>query len=140
MRWKLWVYSMVGSGGGFRSLPAVLKISKKKKSVNIGLLKYLWFPFSKDPYPVFFNGKQSPLVQDRSDKWIHLRHITTQPAKKKWLLQVNLCQNLLFLHNIGRTCVYKLFWMSKSISVHDMFSPCSELGIFTNWTCNSTNT
>jgi hypothetical protein len=32
---------MVGSGGGFRSLPAVLKISKKKKSVNIGLLKYL---------------------------------------------------------------------------------------------------
>ena len=55
-------------------------------------------------------------------------------------IQVNLCQRLLFLQNIGRTCcVHKLFWMSKSISVHNMFSPCSELGIFTYWTCNSMN-
>ena len=56
------------------------------------------------------------------------------------LLQVNLCQKLLILQNMGRTCcVHKLFWMSKSISVHNMFSPCSELGNFTYWTCNSMN-
>ena len=46
--------------------------------------------------------------------------------------------------NMGRTCcVHKLFWMSKqkrkAICVHNMFSPCSELGIFMYWTCNSMN-
>ena len=55
-------------------------------------------------------------------------------------IQVNLCQKLFFLQNMGRTCcVQKLFWMSKTISVHNMFSPCSELGIFMYWTCNSMN-
>ena len=45
------------------------------------------------------------------------------------MLQVNLCQKLLFLQNMGRTCcVHKLFWMLKSISVHNMF-----------WACNSMN-
>ena len=40
--------------------------------------------------------------------------------------------------NMGRICcVQKLFWVSKKISVHNMFSPCSELGIFMYWTCNS---
>ena len=56
------------------------------------------------------------------------------------VLQVNLCQKLFFLENMGRTCcVQKLFWMSKTISVHNMFSPCSELWIFMYWTCNSMN-
>ena len=56
------------------------------------------------------------------------------------VIQVNLCQKLFFLENMGRTCcVQKLFWMSKTISVHNMFSPCSELGIFTYWTCDSMN-
>ena len=56
------------------------------------------------------------------------------------LVQVNLCQKLFFLQNMGRTCcVQKLFWMAKTISVHNMFSPCSELGIFMYWTCNSMN-
>ena len=71
-------------------------------------------------------------------------------------VQLNLCQKLLFLHqlthnmttdcllnykfntwkfqaqNMGRTCcVQKLFWMSETISVHSMFSlPRFELGIF----------
>ena len=27
----------------------------------------------------------------------------------------------------------------RTIYVHNMFSPCSKLGIFTNWTCNSMN-
>ena len=85
-----------------------------------------------------------------------------------WDLQVNLCQKLLFLHqlthnmttdcslnymfntwkfqaqNMGTTCcVQKLFWMSKqkqkTICVHNMFSPCSELGIFMYWSCNLMN-
>ena len=61
--------------------------------------------------------------------------------KQNFHLQVNLCQKLLFLQNMGRTCfVHKMFWMSKSINVHNMFSPCSELGLFTYWTCNSMNT
>ena len=46
--------------------------------------------------------------------------------------------------NIGRTCCgHKLFWMSKqkqkTICVHNMFSPSSELGIFMYWTCNLMN-
>ena len=55
-------------------------------------------------------------------------------------LQVNLCQKLFFLKNMGRTCcVQTLFWMSKTISVHNMFFPglslefsCIELVI--QWT------
>ena len=39
-------------------------------------------------------------------------------------VQVNLCQKLFFLQNMGRTsCVQKLFWMSETISVHNLFSP-----------------
>ena len=41
-----------------------------------------------------------------------------------WTLQVNLCQKLFFLQNMGRTCcVQKLFWMSETTSVHNIFSP-----------------
>ena len=29
--------------------------------------------------------------------------------------------------------------MSKTISVHNMFSTCSELGVFMYWTCKSMN-
>ena len=55
-------------------------------------------------------------------------------------VQVNLCQKLFFLQNMGRTCcVQKFFWMSETISVHNMFSPglslefsCIELVI--QWT------
>ena len=43
-----------------------------------------------------------------------------------------------FLQNTARKCcVHKLFWMSKTISVPNMLSPCSELGIFMYWTLNS---
>ena len=38
-------------------------------------------------------------------------------------LQVNFCQKLFFLKNMGRRCVHKLFWMSETISVHNMFFP-----------------
>ena len=39
-------------------------------------------------------------------------------------LQVNLCQELFFLQSMGRTCcVQRLFWMSETISVHNMLSP-----------------
>jgi hypothetical protein len=40
------------------------------------------------------------------------------------VLQVNICQKLFFLQNTGRTCcVEKLFWVSETISVHNIFSP-----------------
>ena len=53
------------------------------------------------------------------------------------LLQVNLCQQLFFLQNMeGTCCVQKLFWMSETISVHNIRF---ELGIFMYWTCNSMN-
>jgi hypothetical protein len=61
---------------------------------------------------------------------------------KQWNeLQVNLCQKLFFLQNMGRTCcVQKLFWMSETISVHNMFSPGLSLEFSrTYWTCNSIN-
>ena len=45
-------------------------------------------------------------------------------GKPSTSLQVNLCQKLFFLQNMGRTCcVQKLFWMSETISEHNMFSP-----------------
>ena len=55
-------------------------------------------------------------------------------------VQVNPCQKLFFLQNMGRICcVQKLFWMSGAISVHNMFFPglslefsCIELVI--QWT------
>ena len=41
---------------------------------------------------------------------------------------------------MGRTCcVPKLFWMSETISVHNMLSPRFELGIFMLWTGDSMN-
>ena len=45
---------------------------------------------------------------------------------------------------MGRTwCVHKLFWVSKqkqkTIFVHSMFSPCSELVVFMYWTGKSMN-
>ena len=74
-------------------------------------------------------------------------------------IQVNLCQKLLFLHQLTHNmatdcslnyefstcCVHKLFWMSKknthqkTICVHNMFSPCSEVAGLTYWTRNSMN-
>jgi hypothetical protein len=83
-------------------------------------------------------------------------------------VQINLCQEHLFLdqlthnmtkdcsliyqfstcklqaQNMGWTCsVHKLFWMSKqkqkTICVHKMFSPCSELVVFMYWTGKSMN-
>jgi hypothetical protein len=55
-------------------------------------------------------------------------------------LQLHLCQKLFFLQNMGRTCcVQKLFWMSETIFIHNMYSPglslefsCIELVI--QWT------
>ena len=42
--------------------------------------------------------------------------------------------------NLGRTCcVQKLFLTFRTISVHSMFSPCSEFGIFMYSTCNLIN-
>ena len=56
-------------------------------------------------------------------------------------VQVNLCQKLFFLQNMGRTCcVQKLFWMSETISVCTQHVlPRFELKIFMYWTCNSMN-
>ena len=51
---------------------------------------------------------------------------------------VNLCQKLLFLENMWCT-VQKLIWMSKTISVHNMFSPFWNFHVCIYWTCNSIN-
>ena len=75
---------------------------------------------------------------------LHFISAQIRPAKKKTYVQLNLCQKLLFLQNMGRTCcVHELFWMSiqklKTIYVHNMFSTCSKLVLFMYWTCNSMN-
>ena len=45
-----------------------------------------------------------------------------EPSSSK--TKVNLCQKIFFLQNMVRTCcVEKLFWMSETISVRNMFSP-----------------
>ena len=47
---------------------------------------------------------------------------------------------VLLLQNMGRTCcVQKLFWMSETISVHNMFSPGLSLEFSCIETCNSMN-
>ena len=57
-----------------------------------------------------------------------------------YFLQANLCQNLFFLQNMGSTCcVRKMFWMSETNSVHNMFSPGLSLefscfGLVIQWT------
>ena len=87
-------------------------------------------------------------IKTNSESALSFLHPYINHAK----VQVNLCQKLLFLHqlthnmttccslnykfntwkfqaqNMARTCcVHKLFWMSKSNSVHKMFSPCLSL-------------
>ena len=78
--------------------------------------------------------------RQRRGRWSSLRWGQSS-LRGRWQplsIQVNLCQKLLFLQNMGRTCcVHKLFWISKTIFLHSMFSPCSELGIFMYWTCKS---
>ena len=56
-------------------------------------------------------------------------------------LEINLCQKLFFLQDMGRTCcVQKLFWLSETISVQNMFSPGLSLEFSCKyWTCNSMN-
>ena len=58
-------------------------------------------------------------------EWIHFCHL---------LVQINLCQKLFFLQNMGRTCcVQKLFWLSETISPGlSLEFPCIELLI--QWT------
>ena len=85
-----------------------------------------------------------------------------------WTIQVNLCQKLLFSHqlthkmtkvcssiykfntwkqqaqNMRRTCcAQKLFFVFvltfKTICVHNLFSPCSDLVVFMYWTGKSMN-
>ena len=52
----------------------------------------------------------------------------TEADENLSMIQVNLCQKLFFLQNVGRTCCVKeLIWMSEKISVHNMFSPVLSL-------------
>ena len=93
------------------------------------------------------NRQKSPLISTFIQTYSFIRFPENFPP-----VQVNLCQKLLFLHqlthnmmtdsslnykfnkwkfqaqNMGRTCcVQKLFWMPKTIAVHNMFSTCLRL-------------
>ena len=75
---------------------------------------------------VMSNGEVATSLSDGNFLWKLLEIFITGKFLSEALL----------LENMGRTCcVQKLFWMSETISVHNMFSPCSELGIFMYWTC-----
>ena len=82
-------------------------------------------------------GKITDIVYGWSQSKIEKQLLSLSPFS---LVQVNLCQKLFFLQNMRRTCcVKKFFWMSETISVHNMFSPglslefsCIELVI--QWT------
>ena len=55
---------------------------------------------------------------------VTIQVFTKKKSKIQKEVHVNLCQKLFFLQNIRRTCcVQKLFWMSETISVHNMFFP-----------------
>ena len=120
---------------------------------EISTYLYKWWPYLLSTF------WQNPTWNCRLEK--------SKPVRI-FLIQVNLCQKHLFLdqpthnmtnycsliyqfttwklqaQNMGRTCcVHKLFWMSKqkqkTICVHNMFSPCSELVVFMYWTGKSMN-
>ena len=97
-----------------------------------------WFQHSRSA----FQRSTSVFQHSRSDllKWIILINRFGWCVVSAFVLQVNLCQKLFFLQNMGRTCcVQKLFWMSETISVHKMFSPGLSLEFLMCWTCNSMN-
>ena len=84
---------------------------------------------------MFINGpgdRKSPAQDDRSNT-------TPENTNLNFWVQVNLCQKLLFLKNMGRTCCVQMSEISETISVLNMFSPglslefsCIELVI--QWT------
>ena len=79
-----------------------------------------WFGFHNSVWQKFFDECRSfeRLQIFLTTSWILSKCIDW------YVVQVNLCQKFFFLQNMGRTCcVQKLFWMSKTISVHNMFSP-----------------
>ena len=65
------------------------------------------------------------------NKVLYYLKLPTLKNQESLFVQVNLCQNM------GRTCfVQKLFWMSETISVHNMFSPVLSLEFSCKyWTC-----
>ena len=68
---------------------------------------------------IFFTTRFSKLLILK-----HLIILWSPRLSKLLMLQVNLCQKLFFLQNMGRTCcLQKFFWMSATIYVHNMFSP-----------------
>ena len=74
-------------------------------------------------FPLYFHhirsrGEWHHHIWGKLSFWLTFRYI------KLSFIQVNLCQKLFFLQKMGRTCcVQKLFWMSETISVHNVFSP-----------------
>ena len=63
-----------------------------------------------------------PTSSGPSRYWVP--HPTENSNFVDYLVQVNLCQKLFFLQNMGRTCcVQKLFWISETIYAHKMFFP-----------------
>ena len=68
---------------------------------------------------------------------LNLGHIDQKDSLLLLKLQVNLCQKLFFLRNMGRTsCVQKLCPICM-YALHVL--PRFELGIFIYWICNSLN-
>ena len=78
---------------------------------------------------------KSKVIKGKSEIWylhpcIFYSSINLVTNLDMHYVQVNLCQKLFFLQNMGSTCcVQKLFWMSETISVHNMFSPGLSLEI-----------
>ena len=77
-------------------------------------------------YVQFHENGQSPYNYDfdwRQILWVNpgKLHVVLGQSTE---VQVNLCQKLFFLQNMGRTCcVQNFFKMSETITVHNMFSP-----------------
>ena len=80
----------------------------------------LWIGFRNSVWQKFFDECRSfeRLQIFLTTSWILSKCIDW------YVVQVNLRQKFFFLQNMGRTCcVQKLFWMSKTISAHNMISP-----------------
>ena len=87
-----------------------VRIVKKKRPTMFSLAIQTQREIAIDLYWIF-EARLKMLSVSKATQWI-------------LFLQVNICQKLFFLQNMGRTCyVQKLFWMSETISVHNMFSP-----------------
>jgi hypothetical protein len=92
----------------------LFKLECRKKSINVFVRRRRSDSFSVGRHfpaiPKLFDREESPLVEHRPDEWVHLTHVTTQPAKSK---QKQINRNINY-RGVGTFLVKRKDYFSKS--------------------------